>query len=184
MIRHFNLAWLGLALLLLGACSTTPTPYQPGVPLNTYGYSQDQIDANTWRVSFNGNAATTRFTVEDYLLYRSAEIAVESGADGFVVLQDSVEKNTAYTGTTTYPYSPFFYGGYAYGGYRRPYYGGGFGYGPGFGYTDLTPINSYTAFARIRLFNELAPEGLGQAYDARAILATLGRKIIRPTPSG
>ena len=184
MKRFLTLACAGMALLLLGACATPPTPYQPGPPLNTFGYSQDQIDANTWRVSFNGNSVTSRFTVEDYLLYRSAEIAVESGADGFVVLQDTVETNTSYRGTTSYPYSPFYYGGFAYGGYRRPYYGYGFGYGPGFGYTDLRPVNSYTAFAKIRLFKEFAPEGLGPAYDARAILQTIGRKIIRPQPSG
>ena len=177
MMRRLTLAWLGLSLLLLGACSTPPTPYQPGEPVNKYGYIQDQIDGDTWRVGFAGNSATSRFTVEDYLLYRSAEIAVESGADGFVVLQDSVEKDTSYRGTTSYPYAPFYYGGFAYGGYRRPYYGGGFGY------SNLTPINNYTAYAKILLFREVAPEGLGQAYDAQAILAALGRKIIRPTPS-
>ena len=177
----FHRAAIVLATLLVAACSTPPTPFQPGKPLNTYGYSQEQIDLDTWRISFSGNSATDRGTVEDYMLYRAAEITVDTGNDGFVILQDSVEKDTAYRGTTSYPYSPFFYGGFAYGGYRRPYYGG---FGAGYGYTNLTPINSYTAYARIRVFSDVAPEGVGQAYDANAILRVLGRKIIRPVEEG
>ncbi len=67
------LGGLDFALGLAG-CAVAPTPYQP-----------DSEGA--------GNARTPRRTVENYLLYRSAEIMLFGGYDKFVFLDKDVERN-------------------------------------------------------------------------------------------
>ncbi len=68
----------GLVFALgLAGCAVAPTPYQPDS--DGTGYAQQQLDARTWRVQFAGNARTPRRTVENYLLYRSAEIMLFGG---------------------------------------------------------------------------------------------------------
>ena len=161
------------AILAMAGCATPPTFYQPAGD-GRYGFSEEQIDAETWRVRFAGNSATDRGRVEDYLLYRSAEIAAAAKADGFIVLKEDVEKDVTYYGTTHHS------------GYGYPYFWGHHGYhrhshfGVGLGTTNLRPVNSYTAYATIRLFKDLAPEGRGEAYDAAAILRVMAPKIVRP----
>lgn len=163
--------------LLAAGCAATPTYYQPALD-GGYGFSEEQIDAETWRVRFAGNSVTDRGRVEDYLLYRSAEIAVAAQADGFVVLKEEVEKDVAYYGSTYYP---GYYGGHYW--FGRHHYHRHSHFGVGVGTTRLRPVKSYTAHATIRLFRERAPEGLGPSYDARAILRVMAPKITRPPPA-
>ncbi len=174
--RH---AALLTAALALTACATPPTPYQP-IGESRYGYAEEQIDAETWRVRFSGNAVTDRAVVVDYVFYRAAEIAAAEGTDGFIVLKEDIEPEVSYYGSPSpYPYYPhgtFFFGR----GHRHSHYGYGVGYGTG----TLRADQRYTDHLRIRLFRELAPEDQGQAYDAQAILRTLGPKIVRPPPPG
>ncbi len=167
-------------LLTLAACTTPPTPYQPASGEAHYGYTIVQIDPDTWRVGFKGNAATERTRVEDYVLYRSAELALEQGARGFVMLTDDVQKDVTYY-SIGYPYA-----GYGYAVYR------GFSDGRRSGYRSLgfyngvpgRPVNRYTGLITIRLFRGEAPEGLGPAFDARALIKTLGPRIGRPEDLG
>ena len=49
--------------MVLAAC-TTPTPYET-VAENDYGYSEQKIEDNRYRVTFAGNSATKRETVEN-----------------------------------------------------------------------------------------------------------------------
>lgn len=44
-------------LLLLAACGTA-TPYQPA--LDGYGFKEQKIEGNRYRVSFSGNSLTPR----------------------------------------------------------------------------------------------------------------------------
>src|SRR5918995_6473317 len=80
--------------LLIAACAGGPTPYQQAQ--DGYGYSEQRIEENRYRVSFAGNSATTRQTVEDYLLYRAAELTVQTGHDWFEVADRSTVQ--AYSG--------------------------------------------------------------------------------------
>ena len=109
-MRGTTLAISVVAALALAACAVPPTPYQPQIESGRYGYSEEQIDAETWRVLFAGNRATDRGRVEDYALYRSAEIAAAANADGFVVLKEEIERDVAYYGVTHYPFSGFHIG--------------------------------------------------------------------------
>src|SRR5918996_1786794 len=94
-MRTKRLSVMVVAVALgLSACAVQPTPYQP---LNDAGgYTEQQIDDATWRVRFTGNADTPRETVENYLLYRAAEITLAGGYDKFAVLNQEVERTVRY----------------------------------------------------------------------------------------
>ena len=87
--------------LLLAACAGKPTPYQPAQ--GGFGYSEQQTEENRYRVSFAGNSATSRQTVEDYLLYRAAELTVQTGHDWFqVVDRNTVQEDSGYGGSPAF----------------------------------------------------------------------------------
>src|SRR5208337_1181572 len=75
-----------LCVVLLSGCAT---PYKESGPMG--GYSDMQIDHNTVKVSFRGNAYTHKDTVETYMLYRCAEVTVEKGYDWFAIVSESGE---------------------------------------------------------------------------------------------
>ena len=78
-----------------------------------------------YRVSFAGNNLTPREKVEDFLLYRAAEVTLDSGNDYFVLVDQDTERFTNFRTTTTG------FGGFS-GLYGSPYRFGGVWYGPGF----------------------------------------------------
>ena len=77
-----------LGVLALAACAT---PYQSSVAgwfFVAGGYDQKDMGNNVWQIGFHGNVDTTRETLQTYWLYRSAEIALDHGFDGFEVVSD------------------------------------------------------------------------------------------------
>src|SRR3546814_2342802 len=70
----------------LAACVSV-TPYQPAS--KGYGYSEQRIENNRFRINFAGNSDTPKQTVETYLLFRAAELTLKSGYDYFVFASDS-----------------------------------------------------------------------------------------------
>jgi len=89
------------AVVMLIGCATR---YQKAGA--TGGYSDAQIDANTFLVEFRGNGNTSRQTVETYLLYRCAEVTIGAGYDFFVIVVGGVDtKETLSTTTTQGSYS-------------------------------------------------------------------------------
>ena len=58
------------AALALSACATA-TPYGPAGIDSRYGYSEQRVDADRFRVSFAGNSVTSREQVEMSLLLRA-----------------------------------------------------------------------------------------------------------------
>ena len=93
------------ALAMLVAC-TTATPYQAAYD-SERGYSEQQIEANRFRVQFAGNSLTDRKTVETYMLFRAAELTRQNGFDHFRVLQRATDADSRVVPTTT-GYSPFY----------------------------------------------------------------------------
>jgi len=163
-----KLALVTAVLVGLGACAV-PTLYQPAA--GGYGYAQQQIESNRFRVSFAGNSLTARETVENYLLYRAAEIALAQGGDYFVVVGRDTEARASYD-------SGFGgHGGYGYDwGYRYPrsaYVGLGGG----------RPITEYRAYADIVVYRGRKPATEPNAYDARDVMARLAPTVVRPAPS-
>jgi hypothetical protein len=151
--------------LALAACAVEPTPYQPRT--DGLGYSQQQIDGRTWRVEFAGNADTPRETVENYLLYRCAEIMRFGGHEKFVLLDKDVERNVDNYGTG-------FGAGFGVGGRRSHssiWYGGP---------ADYQSVARYRAVATIRIHESGPPPANAPVYDAREIIQQLGPKIVPP----
>ncbi len=178
---------IGLAAILslgvaLAGCETA-TPYQPLRPGNAQagGYSDTRIEANRFRVSFQGNGMTSRTTVENYLLYRAAELTLSEGYDWFEAVNRSTDKHTETYGD---PIGP--------GPYWRPYwryYGGRYGWrswdpyigGPFWGDDiDITTVEKYQTEAEIVMGHGPKPEGDHHAFDAHQVTANLSSKIVRP----
>jgi len=153
-----------LVVLGVAGCAV-PTPYQPAT--DGYGFTEQQLESNRYRVAFSGNSVTPRDVVQNYLLYRAAEVTVEKGHDYFTVVNQDIERSTAYYGSG---YDSFPFGG---GGWNRPW-------GPGFGNYTAYPIDSYTAFADIVMGDGEKPAGEVNAYDAHDVLRQLGPQIERP----
>ena len=70
-------------LFILINCST---PYQPKGALG--GYSEEQILDNLYRVEYAGNQHSKPENVQNYLMYRCAELTQEKGSDYFAILSE------------------------------------------------------------------------------------------------
>lgn len=161
-----------------------PTPYRPAD--GGFGYDEQLLERDRARVTFAGNSLTPRATVENYLLYRAAELTLDRGYDHFIIADRDVERRT------TYETSVVGYGGWP--GYWP-------GFGPGFwpghacfhcrrgfataGVATATsrPRDRYTAYADIVMGQGDKPAGRPEAYDARDLLERLAPQIERPAKS-
>lgn len=133
-LRHLALAASAAAL---AACAST-TPYKPASEPGGYdGYSQTMLDNSTARITFGGNSLTKRETVENYMLYRAAEMALERGYDHFSLVNRDTEKDSRVS------YSP---AGGSFGS------GLGHGYDPYFRYSFYQPRGGWTPFNRYSFF--------------------------------
>lgn len=153
---------------LLAACATTY--HSSGF---TGGYSDAQIDSNTYKVLFKGNGYTSRDRVETYLMYRCAELTAQAGFDYFVILDGSTDTrhNTvttpgSYTSTTTG--SATVYGNTAYGSATTT---GTFN--PG----QTLHITKYGGTALIKVFKGDKPPDDLRAFVAKEVIQYLGPNI-------
>jgi len=177
--------------MALAACAT-PTPYQPATGQGFYrnGYSDQQIEPNRFQVSFSGNDLTSRETVERYLLYRAAQLTLERGFDHFILAdRDTNVRSRTYS-------TPNFGGAYAGG------FGWGGGWGPAWRYrsrafgwrswdpfwgdpffdrsVDIRTVDKYEAMAEIVTGRGPKPANNVRAFDARAVLQSLGPTVTAP----
>lgn len=175
-----------LAALTLAACATS-TPYGPATGKNPYGFSDQKIEDNRYRIVFRGNSSTEREAVETYLLYRAAELTLENGFDYFVVTEQDTEANRRYSTTG----NAAFFGRYGYGfgpySYGFPYYAYGWGWGSpygGFGPDFNTrEITRYSAVAFVTMFKGQKPADDPQAFDARSVAENLRAYVVAPPAS-
>jgi hypothetical protein len=154
-----------LTLLVLAGCAAQPTPYQPAT--NGYGFSDQQIEADRFRVTFAGNGDTPLDTVRNYMLYRAAEVTVESGHDYFVVVDQNTQSSTTYRGTGSTPF-----------GFGTGFRGSG-GFGVGFSSFSAFPDDSFTSWADIVVGDGPKPAGDLNAYDAHDVLRRLDPVVAR-----
>ncbi len=176
----------------LAACETA-TPYQPAPPghaESSYGYKDYKVDSTHWRVTFSGNSMTTRETVEKYLLYRAAELALQQGFDWFETTDRHTERNTSFYADT----DPFYHSGFwaSYGWGWRPYwrYSGPWGsrsWDPWFGGPfwandiDIQQVNRFEASTEIVMGKGPPPSGQ-RVFNAREVVQNLGPSIVKPRP--
>jgi len=153
------------------ACSAGPTPYQPAAGYDR-GYSEQKIEPERYRISFKGNSLTGRETVENYLLYRAAELTLQSGYDTFTIVSRDTDKDRDIRRTGGY--SRFSYM------YFSPRWGWVHAWDPFMSsparYDEVT---RYEAFAEIVMSR--GPKGSdANAFDARQVSENLSASIQRP----
>lgn len=163
-----------LAAGLMGCA--TPAPYGPRVEGSHTGYTDERLAQNRYRVTYAGNAATPRTTVEDYLLYRAAQVTVDSGYAAFEFDTRDTKAKTTYLSTFNnyFPYGP---------GWR-----GGFGwYWHNWAFDNEVqshPITRYEAYAEIVMLTADQAKAEPRALDARDVMTRLGPRVLPPPSSG
>ena len=151
-----------LLILALAACSTSYQPKGFGG-----GYSETQLDANVFRVSFRGNGYTNADRAEELALLRSAELSLKSGFTHFVIIdgQSSATHSTYTTplqATTTG--SASVYGNTVYGNSTTNFTGG-----ETYHITKPSTTNTIMCFKG-------KPEIGGLVYDAQFVFNSLAQK--------
>ena len=140
-LRAASAAALAAGTLLMAGCMSATT-YHPatGRGFAREGYSDRQIEANRFVVTFSGNTLTSRDTVERYLLFRAAELTVQQGGTYFILADRDTDRQTRTYATTI----GGGFGGYSgFGGFGGRF--GGWGpswryYGRGFGWRSWSPF--------------------------------------------
>jgi hypothetical protein len=150
-------------LLVLTACATA-TPYQP--QKDGYGYSERKVESNRYTVTFSGNAQTPRQTVEDYLLYRAAEVTLSSGYDYFILAEQDTEADTRH-------YTSFNTG---FGFYRW----GPSSFDSAIGVGTTTTTTRYEGKADIVMFKGKKALENVKAFDARQVKENIEPRLSRP----
>jgi len=160
-----------LAAGLLTACMS-PTPYQPRLEGQSTGYTDRALTQNRYRVTFTGNSATPRETVESYLLLRAAEVTRAAGFTSFMFDTRNTKANHSYQ---TIPYGPDPFWGPGYGWGRRGYWGywGGWGfpYEPNY---DVVVHTNYDAYAEIVMLSPDQAAREPRAISAADVITRLG----------
>ena len=147
-----------LSLLIALGIAACSTPYQ--ATFLSGGYSEKQLEADVWRVEFDGNGFTTQETVQTYWLYRSAQLTLDKGYDGFEIVSStslvlseppSIQIAAAAGGGAHYTYHPVYI----------PTYTGG----------DSGP--KYTVIGDIRLLKAPIQAKPPKMFDAAQLKSTL-----------
>lgn len=178
MKKYIVTAFAVSALAALSGCAT-PTPYQPASTASGYhwGYSDTRIEEGRYRLGFSGNDLTPRETVENYMLYHAAEVTLANGYDWFEIVHRDTDTKTRTVTTLNDPFmssvSWRFYRGSrwsAWGAWGDPF-------GDDF---DSVQYTRYEATAEIVMHKGAKPDGMANAYDARALRGNLDARIVRP----
>ncbi len=199
-MRHLHAFAIALSLILLTACAST-TPYQAASKPGAFdGYSQTMLENDRVRVTFGGNSLTDRETVENYLLYRAAEVAVEKGFDYFSLTQRDTETKTRVNVNPRFGlYDPYFdyaffrprFGWsrfHAFSHFHDPYFRHssrhGFGpwgnkHDPFFNDYDVREVTKYRATAEVRLGRGAKPDA-DNTFNAKEVLTNLAPIIVYP----
>jgi hypothetical protein len=158
--------------LVLGACESGPTPYQSQAE-DGRGYSETRIETNRYRISFKGNSMTGRDTVENYMLYRAAELTLQSGFDYFTIVNRDTDRDSRTRETGGYMGTRLSYA------YFVPNYGWVGAWEPYWTPSRYSTVTRYEAFAEIIMGKGDKPAD-PNAFNAREVSTNLGAGIVRP----
>lgn len=156
---------------VLAGCGK-PTSYHPS-DADT-GYVDRSLGEGRWEVSFTANALTRQQRLKQYLLYRAAEISLDSGNDSFVVLDEHPGRGRL-SGIKVEGE-----------GTQRPYefehnhlWFDSRSFVEGYTTTVYEPMSRYTGTIVFRVFKGENPPQEGAVFDAREIIRTLGPQVFR-----
>lgn len=169
-----KVALIACGAIVLTACATT-TPYQPSIK-NRPGFTDQRLENTKFRITFEGNSSTKLAVIENYVLFRAAEVTLANGFDYFSIVDQSRESESRFNTTG----STFGGAGFGRAGF---FYGGGFG--GGFGTTQSTTRErrAYTVGVVIETFKGNKPSGDASAYDARQVIDNLKPTLVIPKAS-
>jgi hypothetical protein len=159
---------LALAFLLglLSGCATVPVYGQKTEGAST-GYTDERLAQNRFRVTYSGSASTKRETVEDFLLFRAAQVTLEAGASWFVFdTRDTLAHTTYFSDFNGFPPGPGF-------GWRHRWE-----WWPGEGAETTTAMTRYQAYAEIVTLSEAQADADPHALNAQDVINRLDPKIL------
>ena len=160
--RLGNTAIAAVCVAVLAGCQTA-TPYHPSKGPGTAGYSDLQLTANRYRVTFTGNSATPRDTVENYLLLRSAEVTLKAGYRWLLFdTRDTKSQTTYHSDFAGWPGWP----GYGWYWHSWPY--------EPLGSSTTFPVTRYEAYAEIVLLTDDQAKSEARAVNAQEVLDHIG----------
>jgi len=144
------------ALLALTGCETQE-PFQPREG-HSSGYTDQRLGSNRYRVTYTGNAATSRETIENFLLLRAAQVTLQSSYRWFVFDTRDTQAKTSYH--TDFVGWPGFHDRFGW-------------YWHDWDYADSYPSTRYDAYAEIVMLTPEQAHGEARALDANDIVARL-----------
>ena len=167
-----------VAALALSACATA-TPYGPAGPDSRYGYAEQRLDSDRYRINFSGNSVTSREQVEMSLLLRAAELTTENGYDWFSTVNRATDRDVRLQGLS----DPFYRDRYsAFWGPSWRYSRRGIWspwrdpFGPDF---DVRQIDRYEASSEIVMGRGRKPANDPNAFEAREVISNLSSRVSR-----
>ena len=163
MMKRLAIALTGLSALALSACASL-APYGAQQGPNGQGFSEQRIESNRYRVSYNGVGAAGR--VADWALLRAADLTTEQGYDWFEVTQSWTDGRPGGAGGVR-PSVSMGGGSSRYGGYSAS----GVGVGVGLNFSGPQPTSTTLEVVLGRGQKPDRPN----AYDARSVQGSIPR---------
>ncbi len=163
MMKRLAIALTGLSALALSACASL-APYGAQQGPNGQGFSEQRIESNRYRVSYNGVGAAGR--VADWALLRAADLTTEQGYDWFEVTQSWTDGRPGGAGGVR-PSVSIGGGSSRYGGYSAS----GVGVGVGLNFSGPQPTSTMLEVVLGRGQKPDRPN----AYDARSVQGSIPR---------
>jgi hypothetical protein len=158
---------------LLAGCAEEPPYYGPKDADHSTGYTDEQLAQNRYRVTYSGNSATPRETVENFLLLRAAQVTQQAGAHYFMFDMRDTKARTTYWTTEFGPWP-------GWGGPRFGWYWHSWPYGDDT--AETRPVTRYNAYAEIVLLTDPEAAKEPRAIEAQSVIQHLGPIVAPPPP--
>ncbi|MGH7019794.1 MAG: CC0125/CC1285 family lipoprotein [Brevundimonas sp.] len=164
-MKRLTFGLIAVSALALSACASL-APYGPQQGARGQGFSEQQIESNRFRVTYNGVGAPG--PVVDRALFRAGQLTVDQGYDWFEVTQRWIDGRPDSAGGVR-PSVSIGAGSSRYGGYRSS----GVGVGLGFDLSGPQPTSTTLEIVMGRGAKPDRPE----AYDARRVQDAIRNRL-------
>ncbi|MEG1452885.1 CC0125/CC1285 family lipoprotein [Brevundimonas sp.] len=163
--KVFTVTVLAASALALTACASL-APYGQQMGPRGQGYSEQQIESNRYRVTYNGVGAIG--PVADRALFRAAQLTTDQGYDWFEITQRWIDGRPDSAGGVR-PSVSIGAGGGRYGGYSSS----GVGVGLGLNFSGPQPTSTTLEIVMGRGSTPDRPD----VYRARSVLESVGPRL-------
>ncbi|MGD0864076.1 MAG: hypothetical protein ABSA49_00830 [Rhizomicrobium sp.] len=160
-----------LAWLTVSACAPEQPYFGPKDADHSTGYTDEKLDQNRFRVTYTGNTATNRETVENFLLLRAAQVAQQAGSNYFMFDMRDTKAHTTYFsdfGWSGAPHFGWYWHSWAYDGFNNE--------------VETRPETRFQAYAEIVLLTDAQASKEPRAIAAQSIVQRLGPAAMPPPP--